>query len=366
MSRRKIPKVCVDRILEGSLAEKADQAAWRERYQNQPLRSLSPGTSPSSLPEPLAMAILPGKMWKPGRTLRVRFLDGVDVVKAKVEQMVHIWETYANIRFLFGNDPDAEIRISFVHDPGSWSYLGTDALVMPKDQPTVNFGWLQSNTANSEYERVVVHEFGHALGCVHEHSSPAANIPWNKPAVYRYYAGPPNNWSQAKVDANIFFKYDETVTNHSVFDPLSIMIYPIPKEFTDGVFEVKLNNELSDLDKTFIASMYPPEPKPGVELTIGASPVLADIGQPGEEDLFHFTVAAPGTYVMETTGGTDMVMGLFGPNDLTLSLASDDDSGPGLNSRLSKLLQPGVYYLRLRHYQPNATGKYGIYVAASA
>jgi hypothetical protein len=28
--------------------------------------------------------------------------------------------------------------------------------------------------------------------------------------------------------------------------------------------------------------------------------------------------------------------------------------------------KPGVYYLRLRHYRANATGKCGIYVAASA
>jgi len=349
--------------LEGSLAEQANQAAWRERYQNQPLRNLRPGISPSSLPDPLSMALLTGKMWKSGRTLRVRFLDGLDLVKNKVEQMVHLWEAYANIKFVFGADPEAEIRVSFVHDPGSWSYLGTDALVIPKEEPTVNFGWLQSNTPDAEYRRVVVHEFGHTLGCIHEHQSPPASIPWNKPAVYNYFAAAPNFWPPAKVDANLFYKYDSSITQFTAFDPLSIMVYPIPKEFTDGVFEVKMSDDLSDTDKAFIAIMYPQQPKPGVELTIGAAALIAGIGQPGEEDLFHFTVTDSGNYVMETTGGTDMVMGLFGPNDLNQALASDDDSGPGLNARLVKPLQPGLYYLRLRHYRPAATGKYGILVA---
>lgn len=362
MPRRKTPKVCVDRVLEGQQLEQARAAAWRERYQNQPLR---PGISPTllaSLPEPFAMAVVTQRLWQPGRTLRVRFLDGEQVLRTKVEGHVHTWEQYAWIKFVFGDDPQAEIRISFSADPGSWSYLGTDALVIPQDQPTVNFGWLHPNTANDEVKRVVLHEFGHTLGCLHEHQSPASDVPWNRPAVYRYYAGPPNFWSPVKVDDNVLNKYSATLTQFSQFDPLSIMVYPISKEFTDGVFEVKLNNDLSETDKTFIATVYPQQIKPGVELTVGAAPLQASISQPGEEDLYRFTIPAGGAYSIQTSGSTDVMIGLFGPNDPSLSLATDDDSGPGLNARLEKVLQPGEYYVRVRHYHQTGSGEYGIRV----
>jgi hypothetical protein len=280
-----------------------------------------------------------------------------------VEQIAHTWEQFANIKFLFDDDPEAEIRISFVHDPGSWSYLGTDALAIPKDQPTMNFGWLKPNTHNIEYNRVVTHEFGHALGAIHEHQSPAAQIPWNKPAVYRYYAGPPNFWPPAKVDVNLFQKYDQTITQFSEFDPASIMLYPIPKDLTDGVFEVGWNNELSDSDKTFIASIYPAEPKQGIAVLVDGPAQEEEIGVHGEEDLFRFHADSTGTYVVETSGPTDVMIGLFGPDSLDLPIGMDDDSGPGLNSRLQRLLDPGDYYVRVKHYRPQGTGRYAVQVA---
>ena len=77
----------------------------------------------------------------------------------------------------------AEIRITF--DPGnSWSTVGRDALLVPAGSPTINFGWfadvvtdkLVSRVTDQEIRRTVLHEFGHALGFIHEHQSPAAGI----------------------------------------------------------------------------------------------------------------------------------------------------------------------------------------------
>jgi serralysin len=224
---------------------------------------LPPGRRFSELYQPQSnddtrAAVMVEKLWEAGRTLRIRFLDGDGVLQRKVAQFSQEWSEYANIRFAFDDDPNAQIRISF-QQVGSWSQVGTDALdrrIAP-DQPTMNFGWLTRGTPNDEVRRVVLHEFGHALGLVHEHQNPATNIPWNKDAVYAFYQGPPNFWSKEQVDINIFQVYEKRITKYSRFDRKSIMLYPIPSELTLGGFEVGWNSDLSPLDKRYIRKWYP-------------------------------------------------------------------------------------------------------------
>ncbi|WP_316801917.1 M12 family metallopeptidase [Pedobacter nototheniae] len=199
-------------------------------------------------------AVLKSTKWAPGTTLKVSLDGGTPAIRTKVIQFAKEWENYANIKFNFvTNDNTAKIRVSFASG-GSWSYIGKGT---PRSGATMNFGWLKESTADSEYSRVVIHEFGHALGMIHEHQHPLVSIPWDKPAVYAYYAGAPNYWSQADVDNNLFKKYDTTQTNNSAYDPKSIMHYSVPNELTIGDFEVGLNTVLSSTDKTFIASVYP-------------------------------------------------------------------------------------------------------------
>lgn len=250
---QEIIKVCIDRILPQDQLVAAATKALDENPANAPMFVRRLGV-PQLMPEQIAL--LAGKMWRDRRTLRVRFLDGEPSVHTKVEQYAHQWSQYANITFEFGSTPDAEIRISF-QQPGSWSYIGTDCLQIGRSDPTMNFGWLTPTTADMEYSRVVLHEFGHALGCIHEHQNPTANIPWNKEAVYRYYMGPPNNWTREEVDTNLFEHYSRNLTNFTEFDPTSIMEYAIPKELTIGGFEIGWNTEISARDKEFIGERYP-------------------------------------------------------------------------------------------------------------
>ena len=357
-------KTCIDRDLPVDSMIDAMYKAIEENPSNAPVaptRSLQPGVGP--LP-PVALAALTAKLWKPGRTLRVRFLDGDPVIQQRLQPFAQIWSQFADIKFTFGNDPDAEIRVSFAQQ-GSWSYIGTDALSIPKNQPTMNFGWLTQATGDDEYSRVVTHEFGHAIGCIHEHQNPAADIPWDKPKVYAYYKGPPNNWTQEQVDVNLFQRYSADITQFSQFDTQSIMLYPIPKDFTIGGFEVGWNKVLSPTDKQFINTLYPLSTAPQNQLVIDAAAINAAIGQIGEVDTYTFVVKTAAQYRMETEGYTDLIMSLFGPNDNTKTIAQDDDSGGRLQPRIIALLQPGTYTLRVRHFSAARTGTYkiGIYTA---
>jgi hypothetical protein len=312
-------------------------------------------------PLPEEIAILTGKKWATGRTLKVRFLDGLPSVQTKVENLAHQWSTVANIGFDFGNHTDADIRISFTPG-GSWSYLGTDALVIPPAEPTMNYGWLTPSSSDDEVSRVALHEFGHALSAIHEHQSPAADIPWDRDAVYAYYMAPPNSWTREQVDRNIFERYSHTLTNASEFDPESIMLYAIPNELTIGDYEVGWNRILSATDKSFIGSVYPRSTPAVTPLPVTPPYTRAAIGTHGEQDVFTFAVSEAGTHRVETYGTTDVVMSLLGPDGQTTLIAEDDDSGSDRNARITAELGPGSYVVRVRHFRPTGTGEYEIAV----
>jgi len=350
-------KSCIDKSPgEHRLIEAADHAL-RENPHNAPMRGLAG--------EPALrrtrMAFFTSKRWQPGRTLRVRFLGGDPVVQGKIVNVAQTWSEFANLKLVFGTDPDAEIRIAFDMNDGSWSLIGTDAGLEDKHNATMNYGWLDQNTPDDEYERVVLHEFGHAIGCIHEHSSPVAGIPWDKEKTYAYYEST-QGWSRADVDAQVFARYAETVTNHTKFDPDSIMEYPVPNELTVGDFFIGWNRELSPLDKEFVAKNYPKTAPTATVLTVDAPATSGSIGTAGETDLYQFTVGAVGRYLVETRGQTDTMLALYGVNSPTTLIAEDDDSGYGYNARVTAALLPGEYWARVRHYSSSGTGKYSIRV----
>ena len=207
------------------------------------------------------MAVQISKKWSPGSTVRCRFLDGTKLMRRKVEAIAHQWENYANIKLVFVDAAPEEIRISFHADSGSWSAVGRDALndrYFPKHQATMNYGWLRDNTDDEEYSRVVLHEFGHALGCIHEHESPKFKRIWNVPNVMKYFSGPPNNWSPDEIRSNVLDKYPSKGISATEYDPKSIMLYEFDAIlFADGKGPTNTNTKLSTKDERKIKQMYP-------------------------------------------------------------------------------------------------------------
>lgn len=203
------------------------------------------------------MALVRASQWQPGDVIRAAFVDGEPSLQESVRNIALTWLNYADLHLYFVNSfHDVDIRISF-KQVGSWSYIGTDCRTVPTNEPTMNYGWLTSESSDDEVSRVVLHEFGHALGCIHEHQSPAGGIKWNEDMVYAYYSGPPNFWSKEEIKRNLLETYDQDLTIHTQLDPASIMMYPIDRRFTLDGFETGLNSKLSSMDKEFIRQIYP-------------------------------------------------------------------------------------------------------------
>jgi hypothetical protein len=270
------------------------------------------------------------------------------------------WQAVANLKFDFNNAPDAEIRITFEPDGGAWSYLGTDCRSIPLNEATMNLGFLDGGTA--------AHEFGHAIGLAHEHQNPDGGIQWNEQVVIQALGGSPNFWDEETARHNVIRKYTADQINGTKFDPQSIMLYFFPASWTLNGVATKANEVLSSTDKSFIAGaqMYPrtaPTVSDATKLTVNATKrTAASIGKAGEEDLFTFTAAKDGQYIIDTAGNTDVVMKLFGPDQPTSLIAEDDDGGSGTNARIVAKLVAGNYFVQVRHYSKTRTGNYTIKV----
>src|SRR3954462_15308254 len=147
--------------------------------------------------------------WEPGSVITCLFLEGDAALRARGAKVAKEWTQpgRANLTLKFVEHGPADIRIAFQQGNGSWSYIGTDCHKIPAGQPTMNYGWLPPASPEAEVRRVVLHEFGHALGLIHEHQNPKHAVKWNKPAVYHDLGGPPNNWSKATIDNNMFKVY---------------------------------------------------------------------------------------------------------------------------------------------------------------
>lgn len=331
------PRVCTDRILP---------------------RNLNLWTPSEPHAGRMRAIIVARSMWINGSTLRVLFMDGTQQQKAIATEQANWWTKHANLSFVFTDDLDAEIRVTFDPSDGAWSYIGTDCQGIPQGQPTMNLGFLDGGTA--------AHEFGHAIGLAHEHQNPAGGIKWNENTVIRDLSGPPNYWTPAQIRHNVLEKYTIDQIRGTEFDPDSIMLYFFPGTWTESGVGTHANHELSALDKSFIAGAkaYPRTAVDAVELKVDAArSTRASIGVPGEEDLFAFTAEQARRHRIETLGKTDVIMKLFGPDSQTNLIAQDDDSGIGLNARIIADLMPGRYYVQIRHYhKASGTGEYRIRV----
>jgi serralysin len=219
--------------------------------------------------------------WRPGQTIKVCFNAGTRKAQERVARIAREWMQYANIAFDFEEngaprackgDNSEDIKVTFEDNKGWWSVPGT---VSRGQDPSMNlqfFGvdtpMLKDGQAAPEgpIRATIMHEFGHALGLLHEHQSPNANCDAEIDWATAYKVGAGMGWDQAQVDRNFRQLASTTSLNATEVDRKSIMHYSLPptlfKRGKESACYVTENLELSEQDRKFIASVYPKEEAP--------------------------------------------------------------------------------------------------------
>ena len=237
----------------------------------------APATGFDNLPGVVQKAVSykPGRSystaWANGSIITVKFLGGSSNLRQRVMNAANEWTRYANVNFRVVGSGRADIRVGFTQNGSSWSMVGSASARADQNRPSMNFGWLTDRTPDYEVKRTVLHEFGHALGLLHEHQNPAGGIPWNESAVYAHYQNT-QGWDRQTTYHNVIGTANRHDTQYSVHDPASIMHYPVDGRLTNGRYEVGMNNDLSAIDKQYISRMYPGRTAPRATETAPTRP----------------------------------------------------------------------------------------------
>jgi len=184
----------------------------------------------------------------------VQFLDGSD------SQINSAWKRFSYIDSLAEGlivtrvQKEGQVRVSFKGN-GNWSYVGKNALLIRDKYTTLNIQ-LSRFEFSSEWDRVALHEFLHALGFEHEHQHPQSTIPWDKKAVYEYY-GRTQGWSRTQINEQVLNRKSVANIFTNGVDKYSIMEYPVDNSLTIGDFEIGWNKKMTKMDIELLKKAYP-------------------------------------------------------------------------------------------------------------
>lgn len=202
--------------------------------------------------------------------LSVSFKGGDFNLISSIATVAQEWTKYANIKFDFGidqnsktfrrwvNGDSSDLRIGF-EDKGYWSFVGTEAL----DLELCPHGSLTMNLENfniqlpKNWKRLILHEFGHALGFHHEHQSPVTKCEFSE----KFYDDmEKSGWLKDEIDLNYHQLRGGDLT-YSNYDRSSIMHYFFPSEYLENgknspCYIESESFTLSNSDKLMAAKAY--------------------------------------------------------------------------------------------------------------
>lgn len=248
------------------------------------------------------------RRWSTERVITVAFNGGSDSVLAQIADVAQDWVRLsgAGLRFQFKDRQGrflrwaptdvlraADIRIAFKtgrDGGGYWSMVGRESINSTligggPGEASMNLAGMDSRLP-ADWQSVVRHEFGHALGFQHEHQSPAGGCDFRfdddsgyvpelvngsyqpnnngkRPGLYTALSGLPNEWKVPDVDFNLRRLQNSRAYSVGPFDKQSIMKYRFEADmFLSGrnspCFTDEGNNiTLSSQDIVGVRNAYP-------------------------------------------------------------------------------------------------------------
>ena len=210
-----------------------------------------------------------------GIVLTVGFDGGDTNSRNLVKKHAPEWSNHCGVRFRFpANSDEWDIIVGFQSSStdASHSTIGRGSLYdARKGHPSMNLNFTLSYCGGDRGN--ILHEFGHALGLVHEQSSPGTRVDIDavirkqRPGIEKKHKAQAQRegWNSEKLKEEIekhirdnygILSIDSTITNfYTEFDPDSIMLYAKLPLIGGGYTECY--GDLSEIDKKGIGAIYP-------------------------------------------------------------------------------------------------------------
>ncbi|HKO98445.1 MAG TPA: CHAT domain-containing protein [Pyrinomonadaceae bacterium] len=211
---------------------------------------------------PSRIAVVIARKWPAtGVRLSVSFLDNPSAaLRSRILQHMNAWSEHANVMFT-ETEGVGEVRIARFNSPpamaGYWSYLGTEILDAPEDEPTLNLEGFTLRVSDAEFRRVVRHEAGHTLGFDHEHMRSDMVKRIDRARAFKFF-DLDQGWSRKEVEEQVLTPLAKrSIMGTKESDPLSIMCYQLPGEIMKDGEPIPGGDDINSNDFAFAKSLYP-------------------------------------------------------------------------------------------------------------